>query len=150
MKIELRDIKGGAFTYGERIQFERILRADMSDYERINAVVECLHDIKIEPDNAVALTPYVERVLTDFVGWIEREHKELHIEPTKEELEAGVEDFSKACGDMGNVVSLAEKFQCTFEDVYKRPYLEVYAILKVGAERTKYERRLSKVYTKKK
>lgn len=150
MNIELRDIKGGAFTYGERIQLEQILRAEMGDYERISAVIECLHDIKIEPENAVALAPYVERVLLDFAEWIKREARELHIPPTNEEMEAGIEELSKKCGDMGNVVTLAERFQCTFEEIYKRSYLEIYAILKVGAERTKYERRLSQVYSKKK
>lgn len=150
VNIELRDIKSGAFTYGERIELERIIRAEISDYERIYEVVQCLHDVRIEPENAVALEPYVARVLTDIAEWIEREQKELYIPPTNEEIQAGIEEFAKACGTIGNVVSLAERFCCTFEEIYKRPYLEVYAILKVSAERTKFERRLNDVYRNKK
>lgn len=149
-KIELRNVGTGDITYGERIQLEHILRAEMGDYERIHAVIECLHDIDITPDNAVALAPYVERVLTDITGLIEREQKELYLPPTNEELEAGIEELAKACGEVGNTVNLAEKFQCTFEEIYKRPYLEIFAIQKVGVERTKYERRLNKVYSRKK
>lgn len=149
MKI-LRDIKGGDFTYGERIALGRLLAQEKSEYQLIKGVIEILHEVEITPDDALNLREYVATIIEDFGKWLERENTELHIEPTPEEVQAGVDKLSKACGDMGVVVSLAEKYQCSFEQVYKMPYVEVFTIQKVGVERQKFERRLNEVYRRKK
>lgn len=146
----LRDIKSGDFTYGERIALGRLLAQEKSEYQLIKGVIEILHEVEITPDDALNLREYVATIIEDFGKWLERENTELHIEPTPEEVQAGVEQLSKACGDMGVVVSLAEKYQCSFEQVYKMPYVEVFTIQKVGVERQKFERRLNEVYRRKK
>lgn len=146
-KSILRDISEGDMTYGERIELGRIIKdQEMGDYQRIKEVVKCLYDVEVTPKEAVDLADHVEDILTDLVEWMKREHQAFYIEPTAEEVKANIQGLTKACGDMGDVVSLAESFHCTFEEVYKRPYLEIFTIHKVHAERTRYERRLSKVY----
>lgn len=145
-----RNIAEGEFTYGERIMLMRIMKEDMGDYERIKEIIQLLHDIEPEPQDAVNLTEYVAQIIKDFGGWLEREQRELFIPPTPEEERAGIKQLSDACGDMGNVVTLAEEFKCSFEEVYKKPYPEVFTILKVRTERAKYERRLSKEMLRKK
>lgn len=146
-----RDIRGGDFSYGERIALARVLRNEsLTDYQRVRETIQVLHDIEVTPEEAAGLTEYVTEIIEGFCEWIEREANELNIPPTADEIQAGVDRFAEACGDMGNVVGLAEQFHCTFEEVYKRPYLEVFTIQKIHTERTKYERRLTEVYSRKK
>lgn len=145
-----RNIKEGDMTYGERIELGRIMRnEDMSDYERIRQVVLCLHDIDVQPKEAAELAQYVLQVIEGLSFWVEQERQQLHIPPTPEETQAGIEEMGKAIGDLGNVVTLAEAFHCSFETIYKKPYTEVFAIQKVHTERAKYERRLNQVYIRK-
>lgn len=147
----LRDISEGDLTYGERIELGRIVRDEnMGDYQRIKEVCQCLYDVEVTPEQAVHLTDHVAKVLTDIIDWMKKEQQEFYIPPTPEEERARIQDLTKACGDMGDVVSLAESFQCSFEEVYNKPYLEIFTIHKVHAERTRYERRLNKVYQERK
>lgn len=149
-KIQLRKIAEGEFTYGERLELARILRDEsMSEYSKAREIILCLHDIDMQPRELAELTPYIDKIVRDFGEWLEREHKAFYIPPTNEEKDAGIETLSKECGEMGNVVSLAEELHTTFEEVYKMPYLEYFARQKVHTERAKYERRLNKVYANK-
>lgn len=147
---KLRDIKAGDFTYGERIQLGRIMAdQEMGDYERIRQVILCLHEIDCTPQTASELADYVQSIIEGFAFWVEQERQQLYIPPTPEEMQAGIDQLSKACGDMGNVVTLAEAFHCSFEEIYNKPYPEVFTIQKIHTERAKYERRLNQVYLKK-
>lgn len=149
MHLEERDIAGGQFNYGERIQLARIFKKeDQGPYTLIADVIECLHGTRPTAEEAWENRDYVIKVREDFIKWLQLEAEQLHIDPTPEEIQAGIDKLTEECGDMGTLVSLAEKFQCPFEQIYKMPYTDVFTILKVQTARAKFDRRLTEVYAK--
>lgn len=150
MQLEKRDIEAGDFNYGERIQLARIFRnEDAGPYTTIADVIECLHDFRPTTDQAWELRDYVKEVHDAFAAWLQREATELYIEPTPEEVQAGINKLSEDCGDMGTLVSMAELFHLPFKQIYEMPYTDIFTIQKVQTARAKYDRRLADVYNKK-
>lgn len=149
--IKKRDIEAGQFNFGERIALGRIFREkNVPDIERTKQIIECLHNKKISTLQALRLLPYAIEVTKAFVAWIEREEKECTVPPLDEARQAGIDTLAQNCGDMASVVDFAERFGWSFEQVYKMPYMDVFTIWKIDAERGKYQRRLQNVLQRKK
>lgn len=141
-----RNIAAGDMTYGEYIQLCTILRQEqLNDLCITQQIVELLHGRKVSLYRAIGLLPYAKRVNDAIVEWIKREEIECYVAPTQEQQEAGIEKMAKECGELGAIVSLSETYQCSFEDVLKMPYTDVFAINKVNAQRALFERRYNKV-----
>lgn len=144
-----KDIESGRFYFGERIALGRICKRaveqEAPDIEIAKDVIECLHDIRVSSFAAKLLMRYVERILNSFMAWMQREDAECYVPPQQEAMQAGVKTFAEEAGDMAAVVDLAEKYGWTFEQVYRMPYMDVFAIWKVEAAKARYQRRLDKV-----
>lgn len=150
-RFKKRDIMAGDMLFGERLELGHIFQqADTPDIERTKQVIRCLHEVTVSDKAALLLMPYAIEVAEAFVKWKEREEQECYVEPQEEARQAGVEKMAQACGDYAGVVDLAERFGYSFEQVYKMPYKDVFAIWKVDAERAKFQRRLHSVLQKKK
>lgn len=132
--------------YGERIGLVRIMSdTTLSEFDKARETIKLLHDVDITPREASSIDGYIVRIIEGLNGWLAREKNECYVPPLPEQIQAGVEAMAKEVGDMGGVVSMAKQFGWTFEQVYKMPYMDVFTIWKVDAEREKYERRYHKV-----
>ena len=148
--IRKRDIAGGDFTFGERLHIVQLLRdEERDDIERARDIIECLHNRRVSARSAARLMPYVVEIAEAMIEWLKREQNECSAPVKPEAIAAGAEQLTKEIGDMGAAVSLAERFGISLSDVYKMPYLEVFAIWRVDAAKARFEQRFEEVIKKK-
>lgn len=148
--LRKRDIAGGDFSFGERLQIVQLLRdEERDDIERARDILECLHGKRYSLRSTARLMPYVIEIAQSMIEWLKREQNECSAPIKPEAASAGAEQFAKEVGDMGSVVSLAERFGMSISEVYRMPYLEVFAIWKVDAARARFEQRLEQVIRRK-
>lgn len=145
--MEKRDIKGGDFTWGERIQLGKIL-ADKDAPEMTKAlnIIECLHGKDHPP--IYTLADYIEEIAEGLAFWVQQEQT-LYLEHSAEEMEAGYKQFSEAVGEMASIINVAKCYGKCPDEVLEWKYPTVFMHLKVEVESEKFNRRLQKVYEKK-
>lgn len=132
--------------FGERLQLAAILRdEERDDIERTRDMIECLHGVRPPKFIARLLIPYAVQVATSIINWLQREKNECSVPLLPDAQTAGAEQFAKNVGELGSIVQLADRFHCSFKQVYEMPYTEVFALWKFDAERAKFDRRLEKV-----
>ena len=150
LNFKERDIAGGDFLYGERIELVRIITNNEStDFEKIRDIMKLLHDIDITPRDAASLFLYVSKIIEGINGWLTREKDECYVPPTPDQMAAGIEKMAEEVGDMGGVVSIAEQRGWTFEQVLKMPYTEVFTTWKVNAASARYDQRFADLMKRK-
>lgn len=145
------DIKKGDLTYGQRIELGKILSdTEIGDFERFAQTIKCLYDERPKPIDAAKLLKEYERIVEGIRFWVEVETQALHYEPTSEELAAGINEYSKAVGELSTLHSIAKAFSQDPDVVYNWKYSKVFGILLNDLESYKYQQRLQKVHARKK
>lgn len=144
-EIAFLDIRGGKFTYGQRIELAGIFSASgLSDTELYDRTMRCLY-----PDRKVRYTgkwmTHFEQIVHGLEFWAQREQTMLNYQPTGEELAAGINELGKKLGPMATVMTLAEKFGKDPDEILRWEYGKVFGLLYADLENFKFQRRLMRV-----
>lgn len=146
--IKKIDIKGGEFTWGQRIALGQIVSDQTkTEYDIANDILECLHGP--DHDDVYKCADYLEEIADGLAYWVKKEQEELALEHSAEELEAGYRQFSESVGNMASIISVAKAYGQNPEEVLNWKYATIFMHLKVEVESEKFNRRLQKVYEKK-
>lgn len=145
------DIEAGDLTYGQRIELGRILSdATIGDVIRFKETFKCLYGRFPATFAIAAHIKEYDRIIQGVKHWIDIESQMLHYEPTQEELQAGVEQYHQAVGELSTLHSIARSFSVDPDVVYNWKYSKVFGILLNDLESYKYQQRLNKIYQRKK
>lgn len=144
------DIKGGQFTYGQRIELGQILADDsITDIERFFKAMHCLLPDFTAADIERGRRWWIEDVLPGLAYWVEREKKELHREFTQDERLAGAAAVGRRVGYMGTVAALAKEYSIDPDEILKWKYAKVFNILYVDLQNNLYRERYAKLQSDK-
>lgn len=139
------DWQGGAFSYGSRIAIGQILQEEPSEYKAIKKIYREVYGF-----SAMWLLPkkryrVFQLIIEALQGWIDKEQRLLHYEPSEEEKRAGIKKFSDAVGDMATIRALAKEYSQDPDTILKWSYSKVFGILYCNLEEHKYNERYKKV-----
>lgn len=138
------DIRGGQFTYGQRIELGRILQdAKLSEFAKMEACMRCLVP-KWSFLNIRESIAWWPEVIDGLAYWINRENKELYKAPTTEEKAAGILDMQRKISYMGVITSLAKEFATDPDTILSWKYAKVFNILYTDMQRAIFHERLHK------
>lgn len=140
------DIKGGKFTYTQRIELGKIIASETTDYDKFTQILKCLN---IRQSKSILLLGYFEEIIEGLQYWFERESVMLRYEPSMEEVAAGIQDYSKNIGDFGTVKSLAKAYNQDPDTILNWEYGKVFGILYTDLEEYKYNQRYNRELEKK-
>lgn len=136
------DIKGGKFTFNQRIELGNIIKSSGSDFDKCVKVLKCLYGNL--PAAALRLK-YFEEIMDGLQYWFEQEKTLLKYDPTADEMAAGIRDYSQKVGDFGTVKSLAKAYNQDPDMILNWEYGKVFGILYTDLEEYKYNQRFNKV-----
>lgn len=144
------DIRKGDLTYGQRLQLGEILsNQDLDEIQRLQAVFSCLYETTPHRTMIWAYIAEYNRIIEGVQYWVEIESQLLHYEPTTEELQAGIEQYHKAVGDLSTLHSIAKAFGKDPDEVYNWKYSKVFGILLNDLESAKYQKRYAQIMQQK-
>lgn len=144
------DVKGGKFTYGQRIELGKIFQNDeLSEVDKFERTFECLHGFKPLVFQYKKLMPYFEKIVEGFTFWIQTEVAALNYEPTAEEISAGIKDLSQKLGEFGTSKAIAKAFGKDPDEILKWEYAKVFGILYTDLEEAKFQMKYQKILTDK-
>jgi hypothetical protein len=137
------DIKGGQFTYAQRIELGRIMAGPGEETAKMIACMKCL-----VPGwsflNIRASIKWWPEVVEGLHYWIQRENKELHKSPSAEERAAGIADLQRRVGYMGVVTTIAKEYGVDPDTVLSWKYGKVFNLLYTDMQRALFRERIEK------
>ncbi len=144
------DLKGGFFTYGNRIALATIF-ADVSltDYQKMKAAHRELYGYSCRWLPVRARTRRLDSIVEAMLYWIERERIAFDYTPTVEEQTAGIEQFNAEVGCFATIKALAKAYSKDPDEVLMWDYAKVFEILRTDLAEAKYNRRYSAVLQRK-
>ena len=148
MKLKRIDIKGGHFTFAQRIEIGKIMTEETEPLVKAVLVINCLHGFRPRPKMLIRIQDYIKEIFEGLLFWINAE-KRLKYDPTPEEEAAGIMDLSKSVGDLGTIQMLSEKYSQDPDTILGWEYSKVYGLLLVSLENYKFSKRMDKVIEKK-
>lgn len=143
------DIKGGRFSYGQRIALGKILSSDASEVEKFEQVIKCLYDKTISPRQYKKWLPLFNEIVEGLSFWCKQEAAMLDYKPTPEEIRAGIKELGAKVGEFGTIKALAKAYNTDPDDVLKWEYAKVFGILTTDLEEHKFRVKLNEVYEQK-
>lgn len=134
------------FTYGHRIELERIFTSEERDYWKMSEAFSLFYGFSRKVLPMGMRLQVFESIAEGFRGWIEKERTLLDYQPSEEELRAGIRDLSAKVGNMTTVKALAKTYGTDPDTILQWPYSKVFILLYTDLEERKFEKKLSKEY----
>lgn len=140
------DLRGGHFTYGNRIAIGMIFAdAKASEYQKLKAAHKELYGYSCRWLPMTQRRKRLDEIVQAMIYWVEQEKTALDYTPTAEEQAAGIAQFNSEVGPMGTIKALAKAYSQDPDDVLKWDYAKVFEILRTDLAEVKYNRRFSAV-----
>lgn len=144
------DMKGGEFTYGNRIVFIDIFRdKSLSEYQQLKAAFREIYGYSPRLLPIRMRYRWLMEIVEGIAYWCEVEQRELDYTPTADEVAAGVEDYQKKIGILGTIEALAEKFSQDPDTILRWSNSKVFGFLRKDLLEAKYRRRYDEVIRRK-
>ena len=147
----LIDIKGGEFTYGQRIELGGILanKQDRPEHELFLETIELMYGRKPTVSEYKEAIKAFRHIVEGLVFWIELESRQLKYEPTQEEKDAGLERYAAEVGELGTAYALAKEFAKDPDEILLWKYGKVFGYLRKQKADGDFQRRYSAVLARK-
>lgn len=143
------DVKGGKFTFEQRIELGKIFTSGNDEIIIFKKVFKCLHDYDPILKDLKKLSPYLIEITEGLKFWIEAEQNGLKYEPSDDEKKAGILQLSKKLGELATIKSLAKNFGKDMDEVLKWEYGKVFGILFADLEEYKFQKKYNEVLEQK-
>lgn len=143
------DVKGGDVTFGQRLELGMIFSQEKPEHEVFLEAIECAYGRRPDPNEYKNAIPAFKILLEGIQFWIDAEAKHLKCSPTAEEIEAGIEAYNRAVGEMGTVYALADKFKLDPDIILGWKYGKVFGILVKQHEDNKFQKRYNEIINRK-
>lgn len=144
------DVKGGEFTYGNRIALIDIFRdKSLGEYEQMKQAFKEVYGYTPRLLPIRMRYRWLMDIVEGVAYWCEVEQRELDYTPTADEVAAGVEDYQKKIGCLGTIEALAEKFGQDPDTILKWSYSKVFGFLRKDLLEAKFRRRYDEVIKRK-
>ena len=143
------DIKAGKLTFGQRIDIGKLMGSDVSEVEKFEQTFEILHGFKPKIIEYRKYIGYFSEIIEGLKFWAEKEATMLKYEPTPEEKQAGIKDFSQKVGEFSTVKALAKTYSRDPDEILEWEYGKVFGILYTDLEEHKFNVRYQKVIEQK-
>lgn len=144
-KIKEIDIEGGKLTFGQRIDLGKLMCSEYSEVEKFEKTFEILHEVKLKISEYKKHIDYFATIIEGLKFWSEQEATLLKYEPTQEEKQAGIKDFSQKVGEFATVKALAKAYSKDPDEILNWEYGKVFGILYTDLEEHKFNVRYNKV-----
>lgn len=148
-RINKIDVRAGNMTFFQRIELGKIMEQEGSELHKAISIIELLHGFRPNFITLMKFAEYIEDVIQGMIFWVQIESTMLKYEPTADEKKAGISDLSKKIGEMGTVISMAEKFSQDPDDILKWKYSKVFGLLYADLEKAKFNRKYQTIIEKK-
>lgn len=130
-------------SWGKRIEAEQILRNKTDD---LNGIVKCYEVDTNKP--IIEVFEIVLDIIEQLRMIVEKETKELHIEPTREQIMAGTSMYEEF-GVMNSIRAVAQGNILNFDKVLEIEYNVVFMYLKMQKTDTIFQKNYQKILSKK-
>lgn len=144
-KIKEIDIKGGQLTFGQRIDLGKLMGSDEPEINKFEKTFEILHRFKPKVTEYKKYIGYFSDIVDGLKFWSEQEATMLKYEPTPEEKQAGIKDFSQKVGEFSTIKALAKAYGKDPDEILDWKYGKVFGILYTDLEEHKFNTRYHKV-----
>lgn len=149
---EKQDVKGGIISYAQYISLKNALAEEKEEVQLMQDILEALHgEVEIKPKDYLNenLQLYIKEIAEGLNFWAEQEKEKLNIEPTPEQIRAGVKEYSEKVGVSGTIYALARQFKIDPDVILQWQWAKVFGILYADVEQYKYTERFNKIINSK-
>jgi len=139
------DIKGGKLTFGQRIELGKLYQSQVSEIEKFEQTFQILHQYTPKTRDYKSLINYFNQIIEGITHWIQQETTLLNYQPSPEEKQAGIKDFTAKVGEFTTIKALAKTYAKDPDEILEWEYGKVFGILYTDLEEYKFNQRYSKI-----
>jgi hypothetical protein len=139
------DVKGGKLTFGQRIELGKLYQSQLSEVEKFEQTFQILHGFTPKPRHYKSLITYFNQIIEGITHWIKQETTLLNYQPSAEEKQAGITDFTAKVGEFTTIKAMAKTYGKDPDEILEWEYGKVFGILYTDLEEYKFNQRYNKI-----